>query len=140
MNDATRLTRDDFRRLTPVAMAETIPPPDHVWSDEDWRVIEQGHKSADMDDKWNALVEGHRLYLHRSWTGRGMYEAEFAHVPGGWQIVAAAVEGDHASLRRHTDDVETAALEALIDGNLLGVFDGPGHQRLRRIRAELGMT
>ena len=90
-DDAARLPPDDFRGLMPVAMAEAIPPPDRVWSDEDWRVIEQGHKSADVDDKWNALVEGHRLHMHRSWTGRGIYEAEFAQVPGGWQIVAAAV-------------------------------------------------
>jgi hypothetical protein len=140
MNDAPRLTRDDFRRLAPVAMAQAIPTPDRVWSDEDWRVIERGHKSADMDDKWNALVVGHKLYLHRSWTGRGIYEAEFAHGPGGWQIVSAVVEGDRTSYRRHRDDYETALLEALIDGKLLGVFDGPGHQRLDRIRAELGMT
>jgi len=77
------------------------------------------------------------LYLHRSWTGRGIYEAEFVQVPGGWQIVAAVVEGDRGSYRRHQDDYETALLEALIDGRLLGVFDGPSHERLERIRAEL---
>lgn len=93
-----------------------------------------------MDDKWDALVEGHRLYLHRSWTGRGIYEAEFARVSGGWQMVATVVEGDRARYRRHPDDYESALLEALIDGKLLGVFDGSGHQRLGRIRAELGMT
>lgn len=38
------------------------------------------------------------------------------------------------------DEYETALLEALIDGKLLGVFNGPGHQRLERIRGELGMT
>jgi hypothetical protein len=140
MNDTPRLTRDDFRRLTPLAIAEAIPPPDRIWSDADWRLIGHGHKSADMDDKWNALAEEHRLYLHRSWTGRGIYEAEFAQVAGGWQIVAAVVEGNRGSYRRHEDAYETALLEALIDGKLLGVYDGPGHQRLARIRAELGMT
>jgi hypothetical protein len=140
MNDAPPLTRDDFRRLTPLATAEAIPPPDRIWSDADWRLIGHGHKSADMDDKWNALAQGHRLYLHRSWTGRGIYEAEFAQVAGGWQIVAAVVEGNRGSYRRHEDAYETALLEALIDGKLLGVYDGPGHQRLARIRAKLGMT
>lgn len=70
VNDASPITRDDFHRLTPVMVAEAIPPPDRIWSDANWRVIGQGHKSDDMDDKWNAFVEGHRLYLHRSWTPR----------------------------------------------------------------------
>src|SRR5262245_47081434 len=118
MDEAPRLTRHDFRRLTPPAIAEAIPAPDRVWSDEDWRAIVQGHKSADMDDKWNALVEGHRLYLYRSWTGHGIYEAEFAQVAGGWQIVTAVVEGDRANYRRQREDYETALLEALIDGKL----------------------
>lgn len=140
MNDAPRLTRGGLPKLTPVANAEAIPPPDRIWSNADWRAIERGHRSNDMDDKWHAFLEGHRLYLHRSWTGRGIYEAEFAHVPGGWQIVGAVVEGDRGSYRRHQDDHETALLEALIDGKLLGVLDGPSHLRLARLRAELGMT
>ena len=47
---------------------------------------------------------------------------------------------DRGSYWRHPGDYETALLEALIDGKLLGVFSGPGHQRLVRIRAELGVT
>jgi hypothetical protein len=71
-------------------------------------VIERGHNSADIDDKWNALLVGHKLYVHRSWTGRGISQAEFARGPGGWQIVAAVEEGDRGSYRRHRDDYETA--------------------------------
>jgi hypothetical protein len=116
MNDPSGLTRNDFGRLSPMLSAQVIPPPDRVWSDADWLQIDRGHRSVDMDDKWNALVEGHKLYLHRSWTGRGVYEARFAKVPGGWQIIAAVVEGDRSSYRRHDDTYETALLEALIDG------------------------
>ena len=54
--------------------------------------------------------------------------------------IAAVVEGNRGSYRRHEDAYETALLEALIDGKLLGVYDGPGHQLLARIRAELGKT
>jgi hypothetical protein len=140
MNDAQLLTRDDFDRLTPVLVAEAIPPPRRVWFDADWRLIGQGHKSADMDDKWNAFVEGPKLYLHRSWTGRGIYEANFAQARGGWQITAAIVEGDRSSYRRQGDAYETALLEVLIDGTLLGVYHGPSRERLALIRGELGMT
>jgi hypothetical protein len=88
-----------------------------------------------MDDRWHAFVEGGRLYLHRSWTGFGVYEAEFGRVPRGWQIASAVVEGDRDKYR-WPDAVESAQLEALIEGRLLGIYDGPGRQRLDRVRAE----
>jgi len=31
-----------------------------------------------MDDRWHAYVVDCRLYLHRSWTGYGVFEAQFA--------------------------------------------------------------
>lgn len=139
MNTDSQVTRGDFRRLTPVAEPEDLPAPDRVWSDADWALIQRGHKSADMDDKWNAYVEGQRLYLHRSWTGLGVYEAEFGPVPGGWRIIAAVVTGDRDSYRRQDDEYESALLEALIDGKLLGNYDGLGHQRLARARQNRGM-
>jgi hypothetical protein len=132
------ITRDDLRTLKPVAAPEEIPPPERVWPDEDWDLIRRGHKAADMDDKWHAYVEGQRLYLHRSWTGLGIYEAGFGQVPGGWQIITAVVTGDHGSYRRQDDEYESALLEALIDGQLLGTYDGPGHQRLARAHREPG--
>jgi hypothetical protein len=51
--------------------------------------IRRGHRSQDMDDKWHAFVEDQRLYLHRSWTGMGVYEAQFApEVSGGGESSA----------------------------------------------------
>jgi hypothetical protein len=134
------IRRDDLRALMPVAAPEEIPPPERVWPDEDWHLIRRGHKAADMDDKWDAYVEGQRLYLHRSWTGLGIYEAEFGRVPGGWRITSAVVAGDCGSYRRQGDEYESALLEALIDGVLLATFDGLGRQRLERVRAEGGIT
>ncbi len=122
----SRVTRDDLGRLTRVSAAEEIPPPERVWSDQDWLLIQRGHKSADMDDRWDAFVEGQRLYLHRSWTGHGIYEAEFGRATDGWQISSAIVEGDRGTYRRQDDSHESALLVALIDGTLLGVHDEPG--------------
>jgi hypothetical protein len=135
MNDS-RVARGDFRCLTPLAVAEVIPPPPRIWTSEDWAIICRGHKSADMDDRWNAIVEDQRLYLHRSWTGRGVYEAEFRQVADGWQVASALVEGDRDSYRRQDDAFETALLEALIEGVLLRDFHGAAHQRLAKIRAQ----
>jgi hypothetical protein len=113
-----------------------IPPPDRHWSNEDWVLIRRGHKSSDMDDKWHAFVEGQRLYLHRSWQAAGSMKLSSP----SWQIRSAVVEGNCDSYRRHDDLYESAMLETLIDGKLLGVYAGPCNQRLARARAERGMA
>jgi hypothetical protein len=61
--DGPRITRDDLRSLTPVTGAEGIPPPDRIWSDQDCFSSSAANKSADMDDRWDGIVEGQRLYL-----------------------------------------------------------------------------
>lgn len=128
------LARGDFGILRPVPQPEVIPPPGRVWTSREWNLIRRGHRSQDMDDKWHAFVEDDRLYLHRSWTGMGVYEAEFAADASGWRIVRAVVAGDHDSYRRRGDEYESALLEAVIEWILLGVRDGPGHRRWQRAR------
>ncbi len=69
-----------------------------------------------MDDKWHAFVEDQRLYLHRSWTGKGDYEAQFAAGDtSGRRISSAVVAGDHNSYRRGGGEYESALLEAVIE-------------------------
>jgi hypothetical protein len=132
----SRLGRGDFGRLRPVPHPEVIPPPERVWTSGEWHLIQRGHRSRDMDDKWIALVEGRRLYLYRSWTGMGVYEAEFAAASEGCRIIHAAVAGDHDSYRRRDDEYESALLEAVIEWVLLEVRDGPGHKRWQRLRPD----
>ncbi len=38
----------DMRGLVPLTTAQSFPPPDRLWSDEDWVLIRRGHKPADM--------------------------------------------------------------------------------------------
>jgi hypothetical protein len=72
-----------------------------------------------MDDKWNSYVEGQRLFLHRSWTGHGIYEAQFRADAEEWRITEAVVTNDNNVYRRESDDYESLSLEALIEGVLL---------------------
>jgi hypothetical protein len=69
-----------------------------------------------MDDKWHAFVEDDRLFLHRSWTGFGVYEAQFARGSDGWAITELLVSGDRNTYRRATDVYEALFVEVLIDG------------------------
>jgi hypothetical protein len=90
-----------------------------------------------MDDKWIAFVEHDRLFLHRSWTGRGVYEAQFASGSDGWRITELLVCGDRGHYRRATDAWEALFIEAVIDGVLLGQWDTDARTRLRAMPREL---
>ncbi len=89
-----------------------------------------------MDDRWLALVEDDRLFLHRSWTGLGVYEAQFALGSDGWSITELVVSGDRSTYRRASDAYETLHVEALIDGNVLGKWDTKARTRLRSMPRE----
>ena len=79
-----------------------IPPPDMLLSRDEMQAIATGYRPVDMIDKWLAFMEDDRLFLHRSWTGDGIYEARFAAkqtevTPGGetsFVVTSAIVESD----------------------------------------------
>jgi hypothetical protein len=126
--------RADFGgRLTPVANPQPLPPPKRHWSDEAWQVIRQGIMPRDMDDRWIAFVEDDRLYLHRSWTGYGVYEAGFVRNQDGWIIAELVVCGDRSRYRRSTDAYESAYVEFIISAVLLGDHDPDAWARLEAL-------
>jgi len=133
-----------FEGLSPLSEPEAIPAPTRRWSEEEWRRIRLGHRSNEMEDKWNAFVDEHRLFFHRSWTGFGIYEADFARDGDEWVITAARVTGDPDVYARSTDGYETLMLEALIGGKLLDRWPEDFQERLNnlpkkpRIEAVLG--
>jgi hypothetical protein len=132
MVEPEALTRASFVKLVHVLSPEPVPPPDRIWSADEWAMIRRGHRSRDMDDKWHAFVEANRLFLHRSWTGLGVYEAEFVHVDGGWRIRDAIVCGDRSRYRRGSDEYESLLLEWLISRVLLGNRDDQLWQRIKK--------
>jgi hypothetical protein len=84
-----------------------------------------------MEEKWDAFVEGNRLYLHRSWTGNGIYEVQFARDGDAWVISELLVCGNPERYRRGGDAFEVAQVEGLIDGVLLGDWEAPSVTRWR---------
>ena len=78
-------------------------------------------RSRDMDEKWDVFAEGDVVYLHRSWTGNGIFEATFAPLEdGGWRIVSALVERDPERLRYPDDEHDCVMLELVLSSILLG--------------------
>ncbi|MFD7099296.1 hypothetical protein [Streptomyces xanthophaeus] len=116
------LTRKSFRRLQPITAPKPVPLlPDRVWTDEDWDRIRRGHAARDMDQKWNVFVEGDVVFMHRSWTGFGVYAASFAPVAdGGRRISSAVVESDGERYRSMGDEYDRLMIELIISAIVLG--------------------
>lgn len=114
------LTRESFRRLHPITVPRPMNRlPGRVWTDEEWERIRRGYRARDMDEKWNVFVEDDVLFLHRSWTGYGVYEATFT-ADGGRRIVSAVAEGDGERYRDMGDEYDCLMLELIISMIVLG--------------------
>jgi hypothetical protein len=70
--------------------------PARVWSQEQWERIKRGYQARDMDEKWDVFVENRVAFLHRSWTGNGVFEASFSPAGDGWYISAAQTSSERA--------------------------------------------
>ncbi|MFI7492675.1 hypothetical protein ACIBXA_30290 [Micromonospora echinaurantiaca] len=74
-----------------------------------------------MDEKWNVFVEDQVAFLHRSWTGNGIFEASFSPVGGGgWRVSAATVESDPSRYRRISDRYDRVMVELVLSAIVLG--------------------
>ncbi|MEV0521981.1 hypothetical protein AB0I66_01040 [Streptomyces sp. NPDC050439] len=115
------LTRESFRRLHPISTPRQVTQlPERVWTDEEWDRIRHGYRAQDMDQKWNVFMEDNVLFMHRSWTGHGVYAATFALTTGGRRIASAVVEADRERYRRVGDEYDCLMLELIISAIVLG--------------------
>ncbi|MEU8275261.1 hypothetical protein ACFYOK_26785 [Microbispora bryophytorum] len=126
--------RNRCRKVVPFAAPVAMPPPERVWSDDDWAVIRLGHRPVGMDDRWSAYVESDTMHLHRSWTGHQIYEARFGRTPDGRFVVAARVEADGGRHRRAGDAYDRLLLELLVDTILLQRHDPRRWDELASLR------
>ncbi|MEO3974946.1 hypothetical protein [Streptomyces sp. CAU 1734] len=124
MSAAERVTRYSFAdRLQRISLPRPLSVlPARIWSAEEWERIQLGHGSGDMDEKWDVFAEGTVVFLHRSWTGRGIFEAAFttAGDEGGRQITEAVVERDQGRYRSEDDEYDCLLLELVISSIVLG--------------------
>jgi len=94
--------------------------PTRVWSDGEWDRIKLGYAAQSMDEKWDVFVEDQTMFVHRSWTGNGIFEASFSPVArGGWRISAAVVESDPTRYRR-SEQFDRVMLELVLSSVILG--------------------
>ena len=95
--------------ISPIREPVAIPPPETLLSREEMQEIALGYRPMDMNDKWLAFMEDNRLFLHRSWTGHGIYEVRFAAKEVSWAeetcfvATSARIEGDPRRKRADFD-------------------------------------
>jgi hypothetical protein len=94
--------------------------PARVWTQGQWECIKRGYRARDMDEKWNVFVEDHVAFLHRSWTGHGVFEASFSPTDSGWHISAAAAESDSMRVRNVSAQLNQVLLELVLSAIVLG--------------------
>ncbi|MEU8678633.1 hypothetical protein [Streptomyces sp. NPDC048560] len=75
-----------------------------------------------MDEKWQVSVEGDVVFMQRSWTGRGVYEASFVPVSGGGRrrIASAVVEADGKCCWSINYEYDLLMMELIISAVVLG--------------------
>lgn len=103
-------TRRSFGRH-PIPQSRMIPPPPRTYSDDECQALRRDLVPPDMDDRWFVLVEDRApdeddtqpwLYVHRRWTGHGVFAARFqpdalvARTGRAWRIVEALVQTDRS--------------------------------------------
>ncbi|MGV9313814.1 hypothetical protein ACWDR0_16735 [Streptomyces sp. NPDC003691] len=95
--------------------------PGRIWTDEQWERIQQGYAAQDMDEKWHVFAEDDTVFLHRSWTGYGVFEATFAPAEGGGRRISGAVVERDAEFYASTDDAyDCVMLELVLSSIVLG--------------------
>lgn len=94
--------------------------PARVWSQEQRDRMQRGYLARGMDEKWDVFVENHVAFLHRSWTGNGVFEAAFSPAGRGWRISAAVIESSPERARKVSAELNRVLLELVLSAIVLG--------------------
>lgn len=120
------------REFTPVLRAdwkiEPFPeqtvalPYERRFTERQMRRVRLGIMPVEMEDKWVAVFEDDWFYLHRSWTGHGIFKARIEHEAAGdgWRVAEVWYEqagysnfgGLPAAVRVLDDLIQNLRLEA----------------------------
>ena len=84
--------------LKPASNPQYVSAPKRIWTNEEMNRIRLGIIPTSMGQKWFSFMEGSTLFLHRSWTGHGIYELNFQEDKSspGYIITSAIVTNDNS--------------------------------------------
>ncbi|WP_157451062.1 hypothetical protein [Deinococcus puniceus] len=93
-NISIAVTKDSWRRRFELPKKRSVLDFSRTYTADEFRLIIQGFKPREMEDKWFIYFESPYLYVHRSWTGYCIFLTEFRKSNDGIQIVEALVNAD----------------------------------------------
>jgi hypothetical protein len=105
-------SRNDWKTM-PLPVARAAITCEGTYSADEFAQIREGHVPEEMEDKWFAFYEEPWLYLHRSWTGFGIFDVRFEPAGDGARVAEVLVNRD-AEQYASTDDTGDSLLLALL--------------------------
>lgn len=117
MKESMAATRDSWKS---VLLGSTVPLPySATFAADEAILLRRGLVPRQMEDKWFIFWEGDSLFLHRSWSGQGIYRVDFRQAGNDLEVTRALVTAGTLQYRRRADHEEVALLDFLIRGLLL---------------------
>ena len=108
-------TRKDWK-TTPLPKARASITLDRTYSAAEFQRICEGYIPQEMEDKWFSYYEEPWLYLHRSWTGFGIYQVRFEPTAeGGGEVVEVLVSRDPEQYKETDNAVDSRWVAFLLD-------------------------
>ena len=108
-------TRDDWK-TTPLPAARASTTLDRTYTAAEFDCIRKGNVPQEMEDKWFAFYEEPWLYLHRSWTGFGIYEVRFEPTQDSACVAEVVVSRDADQYAGKDSTADALLLAVLLDG------------------------
>lgn len=96
-------TPHEIRLETPLCLSET-----------QFQHLKMGFIPQCMEDKWFMFYENEQCYIHRSWTGFGIYQAQIQKTKTGYEIDSFHVERNADKYKNTNDAEDTRLFLALI--------------------------
>lgn len=94
------------------------------FTDEHFSKLIKGLIPQQMEDKWFIYYENEWIYLHRSWTGYGVYKTKLNKETNGYSIKEFWAERNQERYRNENDNSDIETFSFLIAMGLLGVDVG----------------
>jgi len=127
-----KIATKDMGKLIPivtpklVTISEIAPDIKLEFSAEQYKKLQYGLISKQMEDKWFIYFEEDWLYFHRSWTGYGIYRAQILHEKGDsedseYKIKDFYVERDKELYDSDDDEYDLDVLRLLILWGMLKI-------------------
>ena len=98
---------------------------DRKYTAAEFEKISRGTIPPDMDSRWFIFLENNVLYIHRSWTGMGIYEVHFEKEGDLYKVSEAWVSEAEHRYKNTGDGYTERFLLFLIEYTLLGNSDAP---------------